>query len=125
MGNDYEAFAEEDCPPGTKFDGEKERWDLLPLAPVKEVVKVLTVGARKYAPNNWQQVPEGKERYYAAAQRHLVTYRLAGEGERAACPDEETGLHHVAHAIRCLLFVLWLELTTANYHVKNKAEEEL
>lgn len=91
-------------PKGLKFDSDKERWDLLPLAPVKMIVHILTFGARKYAPNNWQKVDNPIERYYAAMMRHIVSWR---EGEKL---DPESGKHHLAHAGCCLLFLLWFEL---------------
>lgn len=88
---------------GLKFDGEKPRYDLLPWGAIDEVVKVLTVGASKYAPNNWQQVRGGRWRYFGAAARHLSAY---ARGEDA---DPETGLPHLAHAVCCLLFIISLD----------------
>jgi len=38
---------------GTKYDEDKPRWDLLPFTEVEKVVKVLTMGAKKYADGNW------------------------------------------------------------------------
>jgi len=92
-----------DVQDGRKDDQEKLRWDLLPYAALGKIVGVLTFGASKYAPNNWQRVPEGKDRYFAAAMRHLVAWR---EGEST---DLESGHHHLAHAGCCILFMLWLE----------------
>lgn len=89
---------------GVKYDGHKERWDLLPFQVVGEVVKVLTVGAVKYAPDNWKYVPEGPRRYFAACIRHMTAWQ---SGEKM---DKETGLSHLAHAICCLVFMLWWEL---------------
>jgi hypothetical protein len=86
---------------GQKFDGEKPRWVLLPWAQVEEVVKVLTFGAKKYAPNNWQKVEDGESRYLSACFRH-TTAILRGEKI-----DPETGLSHYAHAICSLLFAFW------------------
>lgn len=88
---------------GRKFDNDKDRWDLLPVTAVKEVVKVLTYGAKKYDDNNWQYVEDAHNRYFAAALRHLVAWR---EGEQQ---DAETKLHHLAHAICCLLFLITLD----------------
>lgn len=92
------------CPLATgasqKHDGGKDRWDLLPLGPVRSVVQVLTYGAKKYAPNAWRLVPDAKDRYFAAALRHLTAWR---DGERL---DEESGLPHLAHAACCVLFLL-------------------
>lgn len=88
---------------GRKDDDSKPPWHLLPWGPVSAVVAVLAFGARKYAPDNWQRVPQPRERYFSAAQRHLVRWRL---GERA---DPESGLPHLAHAVCCLLFLLWFD----------------
>lgn len=88
---------------GVKHDAGKDRWDLLPLTAVREVVRVLTYGAQKYAPDQWRVVPEPRPRYYAAAQRHLSAWWL---GEAV---DAESGLPHLAHAACCLLFLLALE----------------
>ena len=93
-----------------KDDGGKLRWDLLPWDCVKEVVRVLTIvttEAKKpqpYAPDNWKTVPCARTRYFAACHRHLVAWWL---GERY---DPEFGIHHLAHAICCLLFCLWFDL---------------
>lgn len=91
------------CEPGTKLDPEKPRWDLLPWKPVAIVVDVLTYGAKKYAPDNWQKVPSAQRRYFAAAQRHLIAWN-EGEGT-----DPESGLPHLAHAACCVLFLLWFD----------------
>lgn len=88
---------------GVKFDQDKPDWDLLPYAEVEAVVRVLTSGAKKYAPDNWKRVPDGRARYFAAAMRHLAAWR---EGE---ANDLETGESHLAHATCCLLFLAWVE----------------
>lgn len=85
---------------GRKDDQDKDRWDLLPWGPVRWVVKVLTVGAKKYADDNWQLVPNARRRYFAAALRHLTAWY---EGEPN---DPEDGLPHLAHAICCILFLM-------------------
>lgn len=88
---------------GNKADDGKDRWDLLPTKAVRAVVKVLTFGAKKYAPENWRKVPDARRRYYAAALRHLTAW---WEGET---DDPETGLHHLAHAACCIIFLLEVE----------------
>ncbi len=87
---------------GSKFDYGKLRWDLLPIAEIEDIVKILTFGAIKYAPNNWQLVDNGIERYYAALMRHLVAWR---KGELI---DQESGESHLSHAACCLIFIMWL-----------------
>lgn len=91
-----------------KFDAGKDRWDLVPFDALLPVVKVLTYGAVKYAPDNWKKLPDARERYVAAMLRHFTAWRL---GER---DDPESGLHHLAHAACCLLFLLWFDLRGEN-----------
>jgi hypothetical protein len=91
------------CELGSKADAEKPRWDLLPWKPLAAVVEVLTYGAKKYAPDNWQEVPLASRRYFAAAVRHLVAWN-EGEGT-----DPESGHPHLAHAACCILFLLWFD----------------
>lgn len=88
---------------GLKFDNGKLRWDLLPIETIEEVVKVLTMGANKYAPNNWQLVEDAKERYYAAMLRHIVEWR------RGNTTDDESGLNHLSHAMCNMVFLLWFD----------------
>lgn len=94
-----------DAAAGTKLDDGKPRWDLLPHVSVAQVVAVLSFGAKKYAPDNWRTVQGWRWRYYAAAWRHAVAWWL---GERH---DPESGLHHLAHAACCMLFLLELDMT--------------
>ncbi len=86
---------------GVKHDQTKRRWTLLPWSALAEVVDVLEFGARKYAVDNWKHV--GRDRYVDAMIRHVVAY-VAGERE-----DAESGLHHLAHAVCCGLFVVWFD----------------
>lgn len=91
--------------PGIKFDQEKLKWDLLPFRPIEGIVKVLTFGAGKYGPWNWIKVENWRDRYFAAAMRHLVAYRT---GEQLN--DNESGLSHLSHALCCLVFLAEMEL---------------
>jgi hypothetical protein len=86
-----------------KFDQEKPDYTLLPWGSVEEIVKVLDLGAKKYARDNWKLVSNGKTRYLAAAFRHMAAY---AQGQRT---DPETGLSHMAHVGCCVLFLLALE----------------
>ena len=96
---------------GKKFDAGKTEWDLLPLGPVEEIVKVLMHGREKYGRDNWQLVDNPIRRYYAAAQRHLAAFRRARFDTRDPYDaiDAESHLHHLAHAACCILFLLWHE----------------
>lgn len=85
-----------------KFDGEKLRFDLMPPKALEAIVRVLTFGARKYAPGNWIKAPTWG-RYYAALQRHMTAW-WSGETN-----DPETGISHLAHAGCSLVFLMELE----------------
>jgi hypothetical protein len=84
---------------GRKFDGGKLEYGLLPPLALKSVVDVLTFGAQKYERDNWKHVPDSKRRYFDAAQRHMWAWK---EGE---VDDPESGRHHLAHALCCLMFL--------------------
>lgn len=90
---------------GRKHDLGKLRWDLVQPLILQEYVKVLTFGARKYAPNNWRLVADHKNRYFAALLRHLWAWMFLGERD-----DPESGLHHLGHAMCCLTFLAEPEL---------------
>lgn len=93
--------------PGAKLDAGK----LLPHLVLKEfahalneVVKVGTFGARKYSKNGWLQVPEGKERYAEARDRHWFGEIIDGE------IDPDSNIYHAAHRIWNDLAVLELRI---------------
>jgi len=86
---------------GVKYDKEKRNWSLLPFNELNDVVDVMTVGAKKYERDNWMRVPNARDRYFSATMRHLVAW---WNGER---DDEETGKSHLAHAVCCILFLMW------------------
>lgn len=60
---------------GRKDDTGKLRYSLIPPYALEQVAKCLTLGANKYAPNNWKYVEGGKERYLDALMRHAEAYR--------------------------------------------------
>jgi hypothetical protein len=91
--------------PGPKYDGGKPDWTLLPMFAVEEVVKVMDFGAKKYERESWGRVPDAKRRYLAAAYRHMFQYFWKRE-----MTDDESNLHHLAHAVCCLLFVTSIDI---------------
>ena len=86
---------------GLKLDQGKLRIDLVDPEFVEQVASVLTFGAKKYAPTNWQKVEDPVNRYYAACMRHLIAWR---KGEKT---DPESGLSHLSHAATNLMFLSW------------------
>lgn len=89
----------------------KQRWDLLPLPLIEEVVKVYTFGAEKYEENSWQNLPDGYRRYKAALLRHLVA------SDKGEVNDPESGLNHLAH-------VAWNAIAMLHFKMKELNEKE-
>lgn len=106
MINEIEKSQDPNCSGGRKFDGGKPRFGLVPMNALSAVARVLTAGAVKYEPGNWRRVPDANNRYFDAAMRHMVSWKL---GEKF---DPETGENHLAHALCCLMFILEKDLHT-------------
>jgi hypothetical protein len=88
---------------GKKYDNGKDPWHLLPWDAVREVVKVLAFGAKKYGSRNWEK-GFAWSRAHDALMRHVTAWHL-GEDR-----DEETGMLHLSHAACCALFLLAFQL---------------
>lgn len=85
-----------------KHDSGKPRYDLIPPEGIEALAQVLTYGAGKYGPRNWESgMSWGK--YFAACMRHLWAW-WHGSGV-----DKESGLSHLAHAACCLMFLIAYE----------------
>lgn len=89
---------------GRKDDNGKTRYDLIPYEVLEDVAKVYTEGAKKYSDNNWQLVDKAKDRYFAAAMRHLIAWR---KGERIN--KDDFNLPHLSHAIWGLMALDWFD----------------
>lgn len=93
-------------PVGLKYDSGKARFDLLPPNSMLEWARAITPGiGSRYPEGSWRTVE--RARWYAAASRHLNAY---ARGERT---DTDSGLHHLAHAMASIGFLLELELASA------------
>ena len=74
------------------------------LCEYSEVVEVLlTHGADKYGKENWKELDDFENRYYAALMRHIVEWR---KGNKI---DSDSGLPHLSHAMCNLVFLCWKE----------------
>lgn len=90
-------------PVGIKYDGDKPDYGLIPPHALEEAVMVLTFGAAKYSVDNWKLLHDAKNRYFAAAQRHMWALK------KDETYDRESGLHHAAHAVCCMMFYYELD----------------
>ena len=78
---------------------------LLPARPLRAISAAIEHGALKYAPWNWQDKSRNDERVneqMAALLRHVTAAADPVENDH----DEESGLHHLAHAGACLMILL-------------------
>lgn len=92
------------CPvEGMKFDKDKPDWSLFLFKEAEAVTRVLGMGAKKYDRENWKNVQDAHNRYFAAMIRHLVKYH---SGEKI---DEESNESHLAHVICNALFLMWFD----------------
>lgn len=74
-----------------RANGDKIRWDLMPIAPQRDTALIWTFGAKKYGDRNWEKGFKWSGPY-ASLQRHLQAW-FAGEDF-----DPESGMSHLAHA---------------------------
>ena len=79
------------------------RWDLLPFEPLKEIVDIMSYGAEKYEPNNWQKVEI--MRYFSAFMRHFIDWFLEQE-----FPDQDSGKPHTSHMLTNAVFMNYLDM---------------
>ena len=80
---------------GQKLD----RYDLIPIWPLRVLARIFGVGAQKYADRNWEKGYDWSLSY-GACQRHLNAF-WGGEFF-----DSETHLPHLAHAAwHCLVMI--------------------
>ena len=78
------------------------RYDLIPFKPIKEVTEIMTYGAKKYKPDNWQKVEY--IRYFAAFMRHFIDRR---KGEY---PDKDSKMPHTSHMVTNAVFMNYLDM---------------
>ena len=83
---------------GVKFDDDKIRMDLIPPELFQAVGEVLTAGAAKYGPRNWEKGLK-YSRCIGAILRHLVSF-MSGE-----VMDPESGLPHIDCVIVNAMFI--------------------
>jgi len=87
---------------GTKFDGDKTRFDLFPPEALDGIGKILTYGAKKYEDRNWEKgIKWG--RVFAAMMRHAWAW-WRGEDK-----DPESGYSHLWHVGCCVMFLIAYE----------------
>lgn len=87
---------------GVKYDQGKSPMSLVPLDVVKSVSDVMAFGAKKYGEHNWKKGMD-LTRVIDAGLRHVEAFM----NENKSDLDEESGLHHLDHALCCFMFAKW------------------
>ena len=87
---------------GPDNNGDKPRYELVPVAPLRGVASVLTLGDKKHPDSDWS---EGRSfaLHYGAAQRHMNAY-WSGETHDAE------GFHHLAAAAANIMILMDMDL---------------
>ncbi|MHB8098104.1 MAG: dATP/dGTP diphosphohydrolase domain-containing protein [Sulfuricurvum sp.] len=85
-----------------KADSNKNQLSLIDPLFITELGQVLTFGASKYSPNNWQLCSDST-RYKDALLRHLYAY-LSGE-----LTDPESGLPHTSAIAFNTMALRWFD----------------
>ena len=86
-----------------RYNEGKLRYDLIPSLWSTTLAAILTVGAKKYAPDNWKKGGNWRD-CRASAERH---YHLFISGETY---DKESGCHHLGHVAWNYLCLLYWQL---------------
>lgn len=95
---------------GMRHNKGKTRFGLLPAAWTRALAEVMTKGAEKYAPRNWERGMDPAI-MIDCMMRHVDAYR---RGERY---DAETGCHHLAHAA-------WNILALMTYDIRGMVDSD-
>ena len=103
----------------------KRRWTLIPWKMMGWIVDAMCSGLTKYKAESWKDVENGENYYYDALLRHITEYREALEdGNVKKEFDDQSGLHHLAHAGCNSIIVLWFAFQRINKSGKRKYFEE-
>ena len=89
---------------GTKQDTGKIQYELIPPELPEAVADILTFGAKKYAPRNWELGMKWS-RVFGALMRHLWAWWNPLVSDK----DPETGRSHLWHAACCIAFLIAYE----------------
>jgi hypothetical protein len=85
-------------------DANKIRWSLIPRDCIRDMVKVLEVGAKKYSHDNWKLASSDSDiqRLWDSFDRHRDALQIDNQ-----YLDAESTLSHTSHMLCNLLFIHW------------------
>ena len=100
---EQEAEAAKKAGLGMRFNTGKTRFDLIPQSWIRSLAQILTVGAAKYEPRNWEKGLSWSETL-GSLHRHLDAW-VSGEKY-----DKETKCHHLGHVAWNALALMTMQL---------------
>lgn len=86
--------------PKTAIGVRKPMLSVLPPIALFHMGQAMRDGKEKYGLMNWRQHKVSSSVYYDAAMRHIMAW---WDGENRA---QDSGVHHLAHAMACLAIIL-------------------
>jgi hypothetical protein len=86
--------------PKTAIGVRKPMLSVLPPVALFQMGQAMKDGKEKYGLMNWRQHRVSSSVYYDAAMRHIMSW---WDGEQRA---QDSGVHHLAHAMACLAILL-------------------
>ena len=98
-----------------KADKEKINFSLVDPYAYEDLGKCLTIGAKKYSPDNWKL--GDIESYIAALDRHLIDIKKAVlDKDKSLFIDKDTALQHGANVLCNAMFI--------HYFIRKELEED-
>ncbi len=98
-----------------KADKEKTNFSLVDPYAYEDLGKCLTIGAKKYSPDNWKL--GDIESYIAALDRHLIDIKKAVlDKDKSLFIDKDTALQHGANVLCNAMFI--------HYFIRKELEEK-
>ena len=99
-----------------RYNEGKLKWSLVDFKSLESMVKVLEMGAKKYAPYNWKKgmpVSEVSE----SLLRHMFAF-LEGEDT-----DPESGIDHLGHVLCNAMFLSYIMKERKQFDDRYKSKE--
>jgi len=103
---------------GVKYDYGKPRYDLISAHGLHQLIEVYTQGCQKYDDHNWRKGMKWG-RIFGAMMRHAWAFW------RGESIDEDSGLHHLAHAAWGCLTLMEYEKTHPEFDDRGDVNPEI
>jgi len=102
-----------------RYNKNKPRLGLIDAYFQEELAKVLTMGAVKYASDNWRKGMSWTE-CVDSLERHVMKFKSENHSDN----DEESNLHHMAHVACNAMFLVWYSKHRQEFDDRYKSPDE-